>query len=57
MGITEMFLGSKEDQTMVEISLSRYSELVKKEALFDLYMRDKEFNVYVFQRLEEKENA
>ena len=39
----------------VAISLERYDELVKKEAIYDEFMKDKELNIYPYTRIAEKE--
>lgn len=43
------------DKQTVNIPLERYEELVKKEALLDKLMEGKGVNVYLYQRIEEKE--
>ena len=37
----------------IAISLERYEELVKKEALLDKLMEGKDVNVYLYQKVEE----
>lgn len=32
---------------VVQISLERYTELIRKETMYDKYMEDKVFNIYV----------
>ena len=39
----------------VTIPLERFEELVKKEAIYDEFMKDKELNIYPYTRIEEKE--
>lgn len=39
----------------VAISLERYDELIKKEAIYDEFMKDKELNIYPYQRIAVKE--
>lgn len=39
----------------VSISLERYDELVKKEAIYDEFMKDKELNIYPYTRIAVKE--
>lgn len=41
-----------EKQT-VNITLERYEELIKKEVIFDELMKDKDINIYPYQRIEE----
>lgn len=38
----------------VAISLERYDELIKKEALLDKLMEGKDVNIYLFQKVEEE---
>ena len=38
----------------VAITLERYDELIKKEALLDKLMEGKDVNVYLFQKVEEE---
>ena len=45
-----------ENQT-VQISLERFEELIKKEALLDKLMEDKEVSVYLYQKVEEGLNV
>lgn len=40
--------------TAVAISLERYNELIKKEALLDKLMENKSISVYLFQKVEEE---
>lgn len=42
-----------ENQT-VEISLERYEELIKKEALLDKLMEGKDVSVYLYEKMEVK---
>lgn len=37
----------------VKISLERYDELIKKEALLDRLMEDKDVSVYLYQKVKE----
>ena len=46
--------GNNVDKTSVTISLERYDELIKKEAIYDELTKDKKFNIYLFQEVEEK---
>ena len=39
----------------VAISLERYNELIRKEALFDKLTEGKDMNIYLYQIVEEKE--
>ena len=41
------------EDTAVAISIERYNELIKKEALLDRLMVDKEVSVYLYQKVEE----
>lgn len=43
-----------ENQT-VEVSLDRYEELIKKEALLDKLMEGKDISVYLFEKVEVRE--
>lgn len=45
-----------EKQT-VNITLERYEVLIKKEVLFDELMKDKDINVYPYQRLDRLEEV
>lgn len=38
----------------VTISLERYEELIKKEALLDKLMEDKGISIYLYQKVEEE---
>lgn len=49
--------GNNVDKTSVTISLERYDELIKKEAIYDELTKDKKFNIYLFQEVEDKENG
>ena len=40
------------DKQMVEITLERYEELVKKEAVFDKLMENKKISLYVYTEVE-----
>ena len=37
----------------VQISLERYEELVKKEAIYDKIMEKRDVNLYLFEKVEE----
>lgn len=39
----------------ITISIERYDELIKKEALLDKLMEGKDVNVYLYQKVEETE--
>lgn len=41
------------DKQTVNVSLERYEELIKKEALLDKLMEGKGVNVYMYQKIEE----
>lgn len=38
----------------VTISLERFEELIRKEALLDKIMEDKDISIYLYQRVEEE---
>jgi len=40
----------------VQISLERYEELVKKEAIYDKIMEKRDVNLYLFEKVEEEKN-
>lgn len=40
--------------TAVAIDLERYNELIKKEALLDKLMENKNISVYLYQKVEEE---
>lgn len=45
------------EKQVIEISLERYDELIKKEALYDVLMKDKELSIYPYNRIEEVKRA
>lgn len=45
------------DNQGVKITLERYDELIKKEALLDKLMEGKNISIYLYQRVEEVNNA
>lgn len=45
------------DKNTITIDLDRYAELIRKEVLFDEIMKDKDINIYLYQKVEEGANA
>lgn len=42
-----------DEKNYIMIDQDRYDELIKKEALYDEIMKDKEISIYLYSRLEE----
>ena len=45
------------ENDIIKIPLKRYDELIKKEAILDKLMEDKEVSVYLYQPVKEGLNA
>ena len=57
--VKNLFTGDKtivEDEA-VAVSIERYNELIRKETVFDMLMENKGINIYLYQKMEEENNA
>ena len=57
--VKKLFTGDKtivEDKA-VAVSIERYNELIRKETVFDMLMENKGINIYLYQKMEEENNA
>ena len=57
--VKNLFTGDKSivEDTAVAVSIERYNELIRKETVFDMLMENKGINIYLYQKMEEENNA
>ena len=57
--VKNLFTGDKSivEDTAVAVSIERYNELIRKETVFDMLMENKGINLYLYQKMEEENNA